>query len=106
VYKINNKMYVGEVSKYETKIEIMKKKSCLRETENKRIFITNDLTKKERDIQGWIRKEANSEKERGNKVRIGYKKLTINEKTWTWNSKTHQMEEQKGQTKRTQDSKN
>jgi predicted RNase H-like nuclease (RuvC/YqgF family) len=81
VYKINNKMYVGEVSKYEKKIEIMKKKSCLRETENKRIFITNDLTKKERDIQGW------------NKVRIGYKKLTINEKIWTWNSKTHQTEE-------------
>jgi hypothetical protein len=83
-------MYVGEVSKYKKKIEIMKKKSCLRENDNKRIFITNDLTKRERDIPGWI--------EKGNKVRIGCKKLTINKKIWTWNSKTHQMEEQKEQT--------
>jgi hypothetical protein len=37
-------------------------------------------------------------KKKGNKVRIGYKKLTINKKIWTWNSKTHQMEEQKEQT--------
>jgi hypothetical protein len=99
-------MYVGQVSKYEKKIEIMKKKSCLRENENKKIFITNDLTKKERDIQGWIREEANAEKEKGNKVRIGYKKLTINEKIWTWNSKTYRLEEQKEQVKRPQDSKN
>jgi hypothetical protein len=91
-------MYVGEVSKYKKKIEIMKKKLCLRENENKRIFITNDLTKRERDIPGWIREEANAEKEKGNKVRIGYKKLTINKKISTWNSKTHQMEEQKEQT--------
>ncbi|CAH1384569.1 unnamed protein product, partial [Tenebrio molitor] len=60
VHKINKEMYVRQVSKY-------------------------DLTKKERDIQGWIREEANAEKEKGNKVRIGYKKLTINEKIWTWN---------------------
>jgi hypothetical protein len=106
VYKINKEMYVGQVSKYEKKIEIMKKKSCLRENENKKIFITNDLTKKERDIQGWIREEANAEKEKGNKVRIGYKKLTINEKIWTWNSKTYRLEEQKEQVKRPQDSKN
>ncbi|KAJ3622048.1 hypothetical protein MTP99_002581 [Tenebrio molitor] len=32
------------------------------ENENKKIFITNDLTKKERDIQGWVREEANAEK--------------------------------------------
>jgi hypothetical protein len=43
----------------------------------------NDLTKKERDI----REEANAEKENGNKVRIGYKKLTINKKIWTWKPK-------------------
>jgi hypothetical protein len=29
VYKINKKMYVGQVSKYEKKIEIMKKKIML-----------------------------------------------------------------------------
>jgi hypothetical protein len=57
-------MYVEEVSKYKKKIEIMKKKSCLRENENKRIFITNDLTKRERDIPGWIREGANAEKKR------------------------------------------
>jgi flagellar hook assembly protein FlgD len=53
------------------------------ENENKKTFITNDLTKEERDI----REEANAEKENGNKVRIGYKKLTINKKILTWKPK-------------------
>jgi hypothetical protein len=57
-------------------------------------------------MQGWIREEANAKKEKGNKVRIGYKKLTINEKIWTWNSKTYKLEEQNEQAKRPQDTKN
>jgi hypothetical protein len=99
-------MYAGQVSKYEKKMEIMKKKSCLREIENKKTFITNDLTKKERDIQGWILEAANAEKEKGNKVKVGYKKLTINEKIWTWNRKTYNLEEQKERAKRPQATKN
>jgi hypothetical protein len=90
-------MYVGEVSKYEKKIEILKRKSCLRENENKRILITNDLTKKERDIPGWIREETNAEKEKGNKVRIGYKKLTIKQT----NMDMEQQDTPNGRTKRT-----
>jgi hypothetical protein len=50
------------VSKYEKKIEIMKKKSCLRENENKKIFITNDLTKKERDKDGYEKRQMQKKK--------------------------------------------
>lgn len=36
------------------------------------IFINDDLTKKEREIQKKIREKADEEKKKGNKTRINY----------------------------------
>ena len=48
------------------------------------IFIENDMTNKEINIQNELKKIAKQEYEKGNKVRIGYQKLTINSKTFDW----------------------
>lgn len=47
---------------------------------NKNLFIDNDLTWKERQMQKEIRMTAEAEREKGAKVRIGYRKLKVNEK--------------------------
>lgn len=46
----------------------------------KNLFIDNDLTWKERQVQKEIRMAAEAEREKGTKVRISYRKLQVNEK--------------------------
>lgn len=41
----------------------------------KNLFIDNDLTWKERQVQKEIRMTAEAEREKGTKVRISYRKL-------------------------------
>ena len=59
----------------------MLKKNTLKD---KRLFIDNDLTKKEREIQKNIKDIAKAEREQGAKVKIGYRKVKINDKTFIW----------------------
>ncbi|XP_073968234.1 uncharacterized protein [Bombus fervidus] len=55
----------------EEKRRIMKEKSKL----EKGVYIDDDLTRKEREIQQHIRRVARERKEKGEYVKIGYKKL-------------------------------
>lgn len=59
----------------EKKREIMINRKNLKGTN---IFIDDDLTKKEREIQKKIRERAEEERKKGNRTRIGYQKLEIN----------------------------
>lgn len=63
------------------KDRVMKAKTILRGTE---IYINQDRTINEREIQGKIRERAKKEEELGNKVWVGYRKLTINDKLMVW----------------------
>lgn len=72
---------VVKFKEWQQKMEIMMKKNKLK---GKRLFIDNDLTKKERDIQREIAQVARAEKEQGAQVKIGYKKLRVNEKIFKW----------------------
>lgn len=48
------------------------------------MFIDDDITKKEREIQKKIRERADEEKRKENKTRIGYQKLEINGTWMKW----------------------
>lgn len=50
----------------------------------KNIIIDNDLTWKERQIQREIRAIAEAEKIKGAKVKIGYRKLQVDERKFIW----------------------
>ena len=87
--KIVNSYFIGQdtkgwglikvqMSSFDEKMEIMRNKRKLRGQE---IFIENDMTRQEREIQAAIRFRAKQERERGNSVRIGYQRLQING-TW------------------------
>lgn len=90
--KINERICVVEMKNLQGKNEIMENKNKLRKLKDVKMFINNDLTDEERRIQKHIRDEARKQKEMGKKVIVGYKKLTVNNITWTWNNKTEQLD--------------
>lgn len=69
-------MVVAELENWEMKREAMTRKSQLK---NRKLYIDNDMTYKERQIQNTIRMIANEERQNGKTVKIGYRKLPINE---------------------------
>ena len=65
--------------KMEDKKLIMKNKNKLRQLEEL-IFIDDDLSKEERDIQKKVREAAKIERRKGKKISVGFQKLKINGK--------------------------
>lgn len=70
----------------------MRKKKDL----EKGIIIEDNLTWQEREIQQNLRQLASDEREKGKKVKIGYMKMSVNEKWDRWNKKKEELEEEKG----------
>ena len=74
-------LLIAKLRSWQQKRAVMLKKSTLKD---KRLFIDNDLTKKEREIQRDIKDIAKTEREQGAKVKVGYRKVKINDKTFIW----------------------
>lgn len=72
-------MWLIKMNCFEDKIQVLKNKKKLGK---KALFFESDLTKVEREIQWEIRKKAESERGKGNKVKIGYQKMQINGNSW------------------------
>lgn len=64
------------VENWEMKRNIMMKKKNL----EKGIYIDDDLTRREREIQGKLRRMAMKEKEKGKEVKVSYMKMYIDGK--------------------------
>lgn len=75
---------VVEMETWDMKQRVMKNKNKLK---GSHMYIENDLTVEERKIQAQIRAIAKREKEKGKKVKVGYKKITINGEEYDWNQK-------------------
>lgn len=72
---------IAKVNSWEQKMQIMRKKRELKGTE---IYIENDMTIKEREIQKQLRGISKAEKNKGKNVKVGYQKISINDKTYKW----------------------
>ncbi|XP_076297968.1 uncharacterized protein LOC143217494 [Lasioglossum baleicum] len=83
---------LAKAKNWQQKKMIMLKKNKLK---GKKIYIENDLTKREREIQREIYEIARTEKNKGEKVKIGYKKLQIGEKFFHWKDDETGVEEKK-----------
>lgn len=84
VRKVNERVCVVKLKNSTDKKQIMENKNKLREVKNDEIYINDDMSKKEREIQKKIRKEAKDERLRGNSVKIGFQKLVVNGETRVW----------------------
>lgn len=77
----SNQRAIAKLQSWKEKQDVMKNKSKLR---GHSIYIDNDLTPKEREIQKKLREIGITESEKGNRARIGYKKIMINGKNFEW----------------------
>lgn len=76
------------------KIEVMKGKRNLRD---RREWILDDLTDKERKIEWLIKREAERKRREGMRVRIGFMKMWVEGELWVWDEGRESLRISKGE---------
>ncbi|KAJ3616643.1 hypothetical protein MTP99_015968 [Tenebrio molitor] len=75
--------------------KINKDKMMLAKIENweqkKNIMLNDDLTKEERETQKKLRELAREERDRGKRVKIGYRKIQINGDWFRWDKRQEKL---------------
>ncbi|KAJ3662510.1 hypothetical protein Zmor_006855 [Zophobas morio] len=92
-YQLGPKICLVELGKKEDKLKVMQNKKKLKNEGGDRIYINDDWTPEERDVNKKIREIAKEERNKGKQVKLGYSKLTIEGKTYRWNKHTETLEE-------------
>lgn len=90
-FKIGPKTCLAELYSWNDKREVLQNKYKLRKVKDKVIYINDDLTKNEREIQSSIMKRANEEKKAAKQVKVGYQKLIINGTVWKWDKENKKL---------------
>lgn len=80
-YEITKGIILAKIQNWQQKKTIMENKDKLKNT---RVYIENDMTKQEREIQAQLRKIAKEEKSKGNETQVKYQKIVINRRTYRW----------------------
>lgn len=88
-YELRKGIVLAKLKKRTEKRNIMIKKNVLKETQ---IYVEDDLTYKERQIQKKLREVARKERGNGKQVKVSYQKITIDKKTYAWRDIEEQME--------------
>lgn len=74
-------LILATMKTFEEKMLIMKSKNKLQGEE---CYIEDDMTKKDREIQGALRRRAKMEREKGNTAKVGFHKIQINGQWEQW----------------------
>lgn len=90
--KIGTKTCVVTLYNELEKEKVMREKIKLRNVEGEKIYINDDLTKKEKEKQRTIIQIAKEAKEKNKNVKVGYNKVTIDGVVWRWNKSTEKLE--------------
>lgn len=93
--KLGRKTCLISFRQLDDKVKVLKNKSKLRNIKSAKIYINEDYTLQERDIQKQLRIIAKKERETGKTVKMGFQKLVIDREVWKWNSKSNQLEQEK-----------
>jgi hypothetical protein len=65
----------------------MLNKSKLKERKGERMYIDHDLTNEERKTQDKLKEVAREERDRGKRMKIGYRKIQINGEWFIWDER-------------------
>jgi hypothetical protein len=91
-FKINkDKMMLAKIESWEQKKNIMLNKSRLKEIKGERVYIDDHLTNKERKTQRKLKDVAREERDRGERVKIGYRKIQINGEWFRWDEREKKL---------------
>lgn len=86
---IDRERMIIEMESWGEKEKIMKEKKTLKQKAGMaKVFIDNDLTQQERNIQKKLRDIAKQRRMEGKQIRVGYRKIIIDGKKWTWDETT------------------
>ncbi|KAK2574881.1 hypothetical protein KPH14_013012 [Odynerus spinipes] len=77
----NNKMIRVKLADWENKQLVNSNKKLLK---GEQIYIDNDLTKRQREIQSKINKYAKEQREKGRNTKIGYQRLQVDDELLVW----------------------
>ena len=84
-FKVGKNTSLVQLKNMEEKETVMKNKHKLRKlNEETKIYINDDLTTMERKKQAEIRRLAKEMLNKGHRAKIGYNKITIDDKEWRW----------------------
>lgn len=89
--KLGDKTCLVELDNKYEKSKVMQNKMKLNQQKEK-IYVNDDLTKDEREIQAKIRIMAREQKSKGKITKIGYQRLIVNNELWKWNKEKRQLE--------------
>jgi hypothetical protein len=91
-FRINkDKMMLAKTENWEQKKNIMLNKSKSNGRKGERMYIDDDLTKEERETQKKLRELAKEERDRGKRVKIGYRKIQINGEWFRWDEREEKL---------------
>lgn len=93
IYKLGPTVYKVKLNNWKDKEHIMKNKNKLKNFGNGKIYISHDLTKTELETQRKLRNVAAEERSKGREVKMGYQKITMDGKMWTWDCEEEQIKE-------------
>jgi hypothetical protein len=90
-FKVNkDKMKLAKIESWEQK-NIMLNKSKLKERKGERMYIDYDLTNEERKTQDKLKEVAREERDRGKRMKIGYRKIQINGEWFIWDEREEKL---------------
>lgn len=75
---------VVELESFSNKIDILKRKGKLRGIN---LWIEEDLTCREREVQGWLKQIAEEEAKRGFETKVGYQKVMVDGEWYRWDDR-------------------
>jgi hypothetical protein len=84
-FKINkDKMMLVKIESWNQKKNIILNKNKLKERKGERMYIDDDLTNEEKKTQKKLREVTREVRNRGKRVKIGYRKIQINGERFVW----------------------
>lgn len=75
---------VVELESFENKIDVLKRRGMLKGIN---LWIEDDYTERENEVQEWLLKIEKEERARGNEVKVGYQKIRVNGEWYRWEEK-------------------
>ena len=94
--RIKGTMCVIEMETFQQKLKVMEHKWKLSNIQSGKIFITSDLTERERQIQKEIKEIRDEEKKKNSNVKMGYQRLFVEGKKYIWNKEKKCLEDNTG----------
>lgn len=90
-FKIGKNKVLVKMRNFDEKLIVMKNKIKLNNGKAEKIYLDDDLCNKDRQIQFKARQLAKERKNEGQRVKVGFKKVKINDSWHYWNEKTEKF---------------